>query len=267
MSILMSPPLRKIAFLTASTDHGMFIVNRFDAHAVASNRAYGVGFELLENSSRATGEISLGSQLLDLRRQHFGDGVVVIDCGANIGIHTVEWARHMTGWGSVLAIEPQERIYYALGGNIAINNCFNARAICAAVGRQPGTMKMPEVDYLAPGSFGSLELKKLERTEFIGQKIDYGKNLIDIRTVSLDSLSLPRADLIKIDVEGMEMDALEGGSKCLAMQRPLLFIEWIKNDKDKLQAWLKSQHYAVKESGMNLVAVHESDPCLKEVMG
>ena len=82
-------------------------------------------------------------KMLDLRRAHYGDGVVAVDCGANIGVHTVEWAKRMTGWGVVLAFEAQERIYYALAGNIAINNCFNARAIHAAVTSRPGTMKMP----------------------------------------------------------------------------------------------------------------------------
>jgi FkbM family methyltransferase len=51
---------------------------------------------------------------------------VAIDCGANIGTHTIEWAKKMTGWGAVIGIEAQERIFYALAGNIAINNCFNA---------------------------------------------------------------------------------------------------------------------------------------------
>ena len=44
----------------------------------------------------------------------------------------------MTGWGIVIAIEAQERIYYALAGNLALNNCFNARAIHAAVSTAPG---------------------------------------------------------------------------------------------------------------------------------
>ena len=30
--------------------------------------------------------------LLELRRQYHGDGVVAIDCGANIGALTIEWA-------------------------------------------------------------------------------------------------------------------------------------------------------------------------------
>jgi FkbM family methyltransferase len=67
---------------------------------------------------------------------------VAIDCGANIGVHTTQWARLMTGWGRVVAFEPQERIYYALAGNIAINNCFNVRAIHAAVPSTPGTMRL-----------------------------------------------------------------------------------------------------------------------------
>lgn len=101
--------------------------------------------------------------VLDLRRQCYGDGVVAIDCGANCGVHTVEWAKHMTGWGVVVAIEAQERLYYALAGNIAVNNCFNARAIHAAASNTCGTMKMPVPNYLNPGSFGSLELKKRAR--------------------------------------------------------------------------------------------------------
>ena len=89
--------------------------------------------------------------------------MVAIDCGANIGVHTVEWATAMTGWGSVVAIEAQERIYYALAGNIAINNCFNAIALHAAVSSETGIMQIPNPDYFTPSSFGSLELRQKRR--------------------------------------------------------------------------------------------------------
>ena len=154
--------------------------------------------------------------LLALRRRYFGDGVVAIDCGANIGVFTLEWARAMTGWGSVIAIEAQERIYYALAGNIAINNCFNARAILAAVADKPGVMKLPKIDYGRPASFGSVEIKKRQQTEFIGQPIDYSEpGAIEIACITLDSLNLTRADLVKIDVEGMEFDVLAGAANLL----------------------------------------------------
>ena len=132
----MAYPPRKIAFILASTDHGTLIVNRFDYRMVDATTGYGVGYFLLENSSYEAQEGSIAMRLLSLRRQHFGDGVVALDCGANIGVHTVEWAKGMTGWGFVIAIEAQERIYYALAGNISINNCFNVHVIHSAVGAQ-----------------------------------------------------------------------------------------------------------------------------------
>jgi FkbM family methyltransferase len=259
----MPNPPRKIAFLTAATDHGTMILNRFDQHFSEPNGWYGVGFQLLDTASYDLSEVDLVLKMLDLRREHHGDGLVAIDCGANVGVHTIEWAKHMTGWGIVVAIEAQERIYYALAGNIAINNCFNARAIHAAVTSRPGSMKMPSPNYLAPGSFGSLELSKRERTEFIGQPIDYSESkMVDVRTVSLDSFNFPRLDLIKLDVEGMELEALAGGCKCIETYRPILLIEMLKTDQTKLRAWLENLGYSLFDVGMNLMAIHKTDKCL-----
>src|SRR5271155_1769463 len=167
----MTNPPRKLAFVVASTEHGTMIVNRFDEHRLPDNTGFGVGYQLFETACYDPGDVTTLLTLLDLRRRYHGDGVVAVDCGANIGVHTVEWARHMTGWGVVVAIEAQERIYYALAGNLAINNCFNARALHAAVASAPGSMKIPNPNYLAPASFGSLELKKRDEPEFIGQDI------------------------------------------------------------------------------------------------
>jgi len=257
---------RKIAFVVSATDHGTLIVNRFDQHIVATGEGYGVGFQLLETAAYDPLEVDLVLKLLDLRRQHYGDGAVAVDCGANIGVHAVEWARHMSGWGAVLAFEAQERIYYALAGNIAINNCFNARAIHAAVAASPGTMKIPKPNYLAAASFGSLELRQRENTEFIGQPIDYSESrMVDVQTVALDSFAFPRLDLIKIDVEGMELEVLAGGAKCVAAHRPILLVEMVKSDKDKLRAWLESADYSVIETGMNFLALHKADKCSAHV--
>jgi FkbM family methyltransferase len=256
-------PARKIAFVTAATEHGMLIVNRFDYHKTDSGLGFGVGFELLEKSAYEPAEVNMVLKLLDFRRECYGGGVVAIDCGANIGVHTVEWSKHMTGWGEVLAIEAQERIYYALAGNIALNNCFNARAIHAAVAEKPGTMKMPHPDYLVAASFGSLELKKRDNTEFIGQPIDYSESaMVDVQTVSIDRLGLGRVDLIKIDVEGMELDVLTGGAKSISEHHPVLLVEALKSGKKELRAWLENSGYLSLESRDNLVAIHHSDKCL-----
>ena len=139
----MSNAKHKIAFVLASSDHGAMIVNRFDYRMVNQNSGYGVGFQILEDGAYNKPEIELTLKLLELRRTYWGDGVVAVDCGANIGVHTIEWAKKINGWGTVVAIEAQERIFYALAGNIALNNCFNAIAVFAAVSADRGSMRVP----------------------------------------------------------------------------------------------------------------------------
>ncbi len=205
-------------------------------------------------------------KLLMLRREFHGDGVVGIDCGANIGVHTLEWATAMTGWGEVVAIEAQERIYYALAGNIALNNCFNAIAIHGAVAAEPGVMKIPCPDYLTPGSFGSLELKQRPDNEFIGQPIDYSDDkMAPVQKVPLDALNLSRVDLIKIDVEGMEIEALEGARNMIDAHQPILLIEHVKTGSELLRAWLAVHGYEVVDAGINLLGIHASDPVRQQL--
>lgn len=262
----MAKPPRKIAFVIAASDHGTMIVNRFDRLVMDNLPGVGVGFQVLEHAAYDPDEVSLVLSLLNLRRQYYGDGVVAVDCGANIGVHTVEWAKHMTGWGEVLAFEAQERIYYALAGNLAINNCFNARAVHAAVTAASGMMKIPTPNYFIPGSFGSLELRKGHNPEFIGQPIDYAENaLVEVRAVNLDSLNFGRLDLIKMDVEGMEIEALAGGANSIATYHPILLVEMIKTDRHRLHAWLEGLGYSIVVTAMNFLAVHRTDPCLAQI--
>jgi FkbM family methyltransferase len=263
----MPNPPRKLAFVTAATDHGTMIVNRFDRYLPTPSQGCGVGLQLLERACYDPDEVNLLIHALDLRRVCYGDGVTAIDCGANVGVHTIEWAKHMTGWGAVLAFEAQERIYYALAGNIAINNCFNARVHHAAVSSEPGTMKMPVPNYFAAGSFGSLELKlRGDKTEFIGQPIDYSESkMVDVQTVSLDSFNLSRVDLIKIDVEGMEIDVLNGAAKTIARLHPMMLIETVKSDKDALQAWLHNLGYTTLDIGVNFFAIHKDDKGISQL--
>src|SRR5262249_49348142 len=156
-----------------------------------------------------------------------------------------------SGWGEVIAVEAQERVFYALAGNIAINNCFNARAMNAAVAARSGTMKIPRPDYLTPASFGSLELRQRDRGELLSQTVDYSEqNAVTIPTVAIASLTLPRIDLIKIDVEGMEVEAIEGAAASLARCRPILIVEAIKSDQAKLSEILLGQGYRLFGMGL-----------------
>lgn len=250
---------RPIAFVMASTNHGTMIVNRNDYHMVQPGQGYGVGYQLLGRSGFDQPEVDLVLNLLEGCRRRHGDGVVAIDCGANVGVHTVEWARTMYGWGEVVAFEAQEKVYYALAGNIAINNCFNATAYHGAVGAACGKLDIPVPDYFSPSSYGSLELKQRTGTEFIGQKIDYAKTR-PVTMYTLDSLALPRVDFIKIDVEGMEEEVLAGAADLLARCRPAMLIEIIKSNVAAIEATLQARGYLHYRLGINLLAIHRDSP-------
>lgn len=251
----------KVVFVLASTRHGPMIFSRLDYRMVKPNKGYGLGYQLLEDGGFEPREVEIVKQVLRLRRKHLGDGLVALDCGANVGAHTIEWAKCMEEWGEVIAVEAQERIYYALAGNIALNNCFNARALHAAVGDTVGEIAIPVPDYRIPSSFGSLELKQRETTEFIGQPIDYtaGPKQI-VRLLTIDSLALPRLDFVKLDVEGMELEALAGAAETIHRCGPSILIEVIKSDKAELAKRLQAWGYEAIPMGINVLAIRHNDP-------
>lgn len=255
---------RPLPFVLISSNHGALIVNRNDYRMVDVQRGYGVGFQLLQTGSFDMDEIQFALRLLQKRKTYFGSGVVAIDCGANIGVHTVEWARQMHDWGHVYSFEAQEKIFYALAGNIVINNCLNVTARHCAVGASCGRLNIPEPNYLVPSSYGSFELQQKNTNEFIGQAIDYTKTK-EIPLISLDSLALTRLDLIKIDVEGMEWDVLQGALHALEQLKPIVIFEHIKSDKAQLMALFEAKQYECFVVGINVVAVHREDPTRKDL--
>ncbi|MGE4242194.1 FkbM family methyltransferase [Ramlibacter sp.] len=261
----MALPSRPIAFVLASSNHGTMILNRNDV-AGPEHARIGVGWQILSRSAFDPQEVDLAHVLLDWRRRSFGDGVVAIDGGANIGVHTIEWARHMHGWGRVLAFEAQELVFYALAGNIAINNCMNARARWAALGERPGEIAIPQPDYHRAASFGSLELKERANNERIGQAISYqAGDMVKTPMTSVDALALDRLDFFKLDVESMELEVLRGARETLARHRPILLVEVIKSDANALQAFARELGYATWVLGMNMLAVHASDPLTQDI--
>jgi len=253
---------RPLPFVMISTNHGTMIVNRNDYRTIDGKGTYGVGHQLLNTSSYEQQEVNFALGLIEKRRQSCGAGVVAIDCGANIGVHTIEWARMMYGWGRVIAFEAQEKIYYALAGNVAINNCLNVTAKHCAVGAECSTIKVPELNYLLPSSYGSFELKEREKNEFIGQTVDYKKTTV-VDLLSIDSLNLERIDFIKIDVEGMEEDVLKGADVSIRKCLPIMLIEVIKSNKAEIESLLKGMGYQLYPTGVSILAVHASDPVSK----
>ncbi len=253
-----------LPFVLAASDLGPMIVSRLDYAQSAQGGFYGVGFQILHTGSYDATEVEDVKAILRSLRTLRGDGVVALDCGANIGVHSLAMAKEMIGWGEVLAFEAQERLFYALCGNIALGNFFNVRALWTAVSDRPGTIEIPKVDYLRHGSYGSLELRHSAKTEYIGQSVSYAtKDMTVVACTSIDHFAFPRVDFIKLDVEGMELEVLAGARETIIKYKPILLIEWIKVGQPAIRDFLVPLGYQIAEAGMNLIASHENHLNLK----
>ena len=87
-----------------------------------------------------------------------------------------------------------------------------------------------------------------------------------IRQLALDEYNLPRVDFIKLDVEGMELDALEGASKTIERSRPILLVEKIKSNPEQINRWFSDRGYVLREVGINILAVHSDDRARGEII-
>lgn len=248
---------RSVNFILASTDQGTFIVNRNDYNLDAQNNRYGVGWNLFGHSSWEKETLDLTCRLLTERWKQKKVDMTILDCGANIGIHSVHWARHCYGWGKVKAYEAQPTLFYALAGNSVINNLSNIEPYNLAIGQRKGQILVPNLDYSQPTSFGSLELDPSREHENIGQPVDYEQG-IEVNMISIDSLNTS-ADLIKLDIEGMELDALRGAVNTIKNNRPIMLIEVIKSNRIELTEWLTVHGYLTYPFGADIVCIHQDD--------
>jgi hypothetical protein len=71
---------------------------------------------------------------------------------------------------------------------------------------------------------GSIELGPLNETNEGGSGL-YGGTGQVVQLLAIDSLELSNVSLIKIDVEGMEEQVLDGARKTILANRPIIIIE------------------------------------------
>lgn len=192
--------------------HGLYIANKNDFYVGNALISYG-----------EYGEIEW-----EFLSQFVQSGSVVVEVGANIGTHTVAFAKAVGEAGRVIAVEPQRVIFQYLCANLSLNGLLNVETYHCGCGSDNDTLIVPEVDYGAAKrqNFGGISLGTSGKGE-------------PVRIMKLDDLVAAGrwVDLIKIDVEGMESEVLKGASDIIRKYRPLLYVE---NDRlEKSEALIK----------------------------
>lgn len=170
---------------------------------------------------------------VDLFGKVVKQGDTVLEIGGNIGSLMLPLSR-LIGNGILMTFEPERTAFYALAGNIAINNLRNVFCFQQAMGKETGAIKIPELDIDKTENFGGLELDK-----------DYSQcPHYPVGLNTIDNLGLQRCDLIKIDVEGMELAVLEGAAKTIEKFNPILIVEDDRQQKSEaLREFIRSKGY------------------------
>jgi FkbM family methyltransferase len=150
-------------------------------------------------------------------RRLLAPGDVFYDVGANVGFFTLVGARLVGPTGRVVAFEPVPWCARAVGRNIALNAFEHAQIRAEAVGAADGSARLYVV--------GEASWSHLEST---GRHADV-RDEIDVTVVSIDSLvaagTIPGPDVMKIDTEGAELQAIEGARETIAAHRPAIVCE------------------------------------------
>ena len=143
-------------------------------------------------------------------------GAVVLDVGANVGAYTMMFAHWVGDSGRVYAFEPARAARAGLEAHVSLNALSNRVEIMpAAVAATVGEAAFAEHP---SGGASTLAVRSLD-----------GVPRVRVATETLDHFCETRGlqpDVIKIDVEGSELDVLIGGRRTLARPGLSVFVEF-----------------------------------------
>jgi FkbM family methyltransferase len=143
-------------------------------------------------------------------------GGTFVDIGANVGLYTCVIADHVGQTGFVLAFEPMPENIVLLRRNIILNGLANVDVEPVALSNRIGMVDLYVPSVHPGGPSAATRIQNPGDWRVIGK----------VRSTTLDeSFSGCRLDLIKIDVDGHEVEVLEGAQKVVGHFRPVIVCE------------------------------------------
>ncbi len=192
---------------------------------------------------------------------------MVLDIGANLGAFSVPIGRWLLERkGMIFAFEPQRVVYYQLCGNLFANGLRHVMARHCAVGDgSVSSIDVPQLDPQTDPNLGALSLDpnvlKWQRGSALGSGVE------SVPCIKLDDAGLPHAHLLKIDVEGMELEVLKGARSYIeASGWPVLMFEvWPESITPYAQKRKELLDFVAQELGYT--SAHVGDLCIAQRPG
>ncbi|NIK47885.1 FkbM family methyltransferase [Variibacter gotjawalensis] len=178
-----------------------------------------------------------------------------IDVGANVGLHTLALATSVGAAGKVHAFEPEPRLIPFLTRTLAVNGlAFRVEIVSSALGAANCIAKFDVAK-----TIGHSSLINLSAREAVTETIEVEVKRLD------DVFHDAEADVIKIDVEGAELDVILGGRK-LIERSPNCAIVAEFGLSHLTRSGLKIEHWLQTFTSLGLVgfAIEEPSGKLRE---
>lgn len=180
-------------------------------------------------------------------------GNTFVDIGANEGYFTVLAAKIVGPAGRIVAVEPQKRVASILRENVTLNSLTNVAIVTTAISDQDGQSDL----YLSPDTnTGSTSLIQTTKYRLPTQPVE-----TSTLSALFDRCGIQVADLVKMDIEGFEYEAILGSPEifkshrvrylALELHRPLLERKGLQIDS--LLAFLADCGYVTDDRFENLV--------------
>ena len=151
-------------------------------------------------------------------QQILSAGGLFVDVGANFGTFSLLASRFVGSAGRVIAIEPQVRLALLIEESLVLSGVTNCEVTRAACGSAPGerSLLVPSMDSGRAGFFEAFSARPGHRRERVK---------VSTLDVLLADQNPQGKTLIKIDVEGSEMDVLDGAMETIDRLQPAIMIE------------------------------------------
>ena len=184
----------------------------------------------------------------------------VLDIGANLGTFCVPLARKIPAL-KFHAFEPQRIVNYQLCANVIINGLDNVYTYELALSNEDTDVELAMPDYTKETNIGAFSVDaEVRKNEYECATV----NTTDkIQLIPLDMMPFDNVKLIKIDVEGHELEVLRGGIETIKANNypPIIFEAWTwkpwyQEKRKSLLEYLEGHGYEIQQLGENNLAQH-----------